>query len=124
MLTALATVLIMFAGLLILIGAPLTGRFGEQLREYAAKAFAAAILLIVIGSVAAQTPWLVRLGILVGACLVAYVVVELRTRLGLPHRRSTPAFTNYRRSGKVPVADQRTDDAHLLLEHEDEERAL
>ncbi len=117
----LATVLIMFAGLLLVIAAPLSGPLGEQLRAYAGKAFAGAILLVVIGSIIAQTPRFVRLAILIGACLAAFIIVELRMRLGLPSRHSRPTFTNYRRSGKVPVTDQTRDDAHQLLEHDDEE---
>lgn len=122
MLVALATILIAFAGLLILIAAPLTGAFGEQLRGYAGKAVATAILFIVAGSVFAQTSWLTRLLIIVAACLIAFIVAELRMRLSLSHHRSTPTFTNYRRSGKVPVGDEPAENSPGLLEHEDEDR--
>lgn len=121
MLISLATLLIMFAGLLLCIAAPLSGHFGEVLREYSAKAFAAAILLTVASSLIAQNSWFISAIGFIAASLIAFAIVELRSRLH-PGSSRLPTFTNFRRIGKVRLSqDQPQEEQSSILEHDEAE---
>lgn len=101
MLESAATFLITLAVLVMGLALPFRDAFGDQLRRFAAQLVIAGVGAAVLACFVARIGGISVFLFLLLAIPAAYVVVELRLRIG--HAPRSAQYTNYRRTGKTPV---------------------